>query len=589
MSPASEFSNADPLSEDFLRRHEEQCPFVVIECDKNLCITLWSVSAELKLGWARDEVLGRTIYDAGVLHAEDHAKLHNVLKFETNTNTKTGSRVTLRLQAKSGGHRTFDFGCSVIRMPNCPEDHAENHAENHAEDRPEMRAENEHQCVGQQGVQQQSVEHLALKLWGAEIDALLEEKRAAEAANQLKSHFLANMSHEIRAPLGAILGFADLMAAPETSQEERVEFLRIIERNGRHLGRLIDDILDLTKVEAGKMEVSSEFVHPLSVVNEVIGYVGRKALQNQVRLIVTTSIDVPERIETDLVRFRQVLTNVIQNAVKFTRNGDVKIHLSMTEPSLLKFTVRDSGRGIQEATRQKLFSPFVRETGSWGAQGPPGHGLGLVLARKLARILGGDLVLMNTKVGEGSEFAITISIFGGAAKVNGANSAAAVGATNGSISGSTGSSTGGETQADRPFTMSSEINSSASDLSGYQILVVDDSRDSQTLIERLLCRRGAHVEIARDGFEGVNRVKDHDWDVVLMDIQMPRIDGIEATRQLRAMGYEGVVIALTAHAMKDEKRRCFEAGCTDHLSKPVQAQGLIDRIRSLVPAPLSLC
>ncbi len=383
-------------------------------------------------------------------------------------------------------------------------------------------------------------------------DELRAAKEAAEAANELKSAFLANMSHEIRTPLGAILGFAEALRDPTISHDERERFHGIIERNGKVLSRLIDDILDLSRVEAGKLEIQYVEVTLATLLSEVVGIAELKAKEKGLDIEFHMHQDIPNRIVSDPVRLRQILTNVLGNAVKFTDEGRVTVNLEYEKHiftnSTLIIRVSDTGPGIAPEQRGRLFKPFAQadesRTRRFG-----GTGLGLALSRRLARELGGDLILLDCPAGEGCTFEIRVADRRSASR---------------------------ETPIERPGDPKKAVdNKSDADLSGCKILLVEDSRDNQTLIKRLLAKAGARVELADNGADGFDRAIDEEFDLVLMDMQMPVLDGIEATRKLRAHGFTKPVLALTAHAMQEQRQACLDAGCDDHLTKPIETASLL--------------
>ena len=369
-------------------------------------------------------------------------------------------------------------------------------------------------------------------------------KASAETSNQLKSAFLANMSHEIRTPLGVILGFSELLADPEIEAAERAEYMGVIARNGEHLSRLIDDILDLSKVEAGKLDVHRSSLNVKRTLEDVCSSLQAKALNKGIALCLDFVGVLPEAIRTDVVRFKQVLINLIGNAVKFTDRGEVRVLAAFEATrSLLKIRVQDSGVGISEEGQTTLFEPFAQAdrtiTRRFG-----GTGLGLALSRKIARSLSGDLTLVHSAVGRGSLFEFTLPVASVIKRL----------------------------EPDQE----GRAQLSAKPLKNLRILLAEDAPDNQVLMDRILRKRGATLAIASDGGEAVERALGGEFDIVLMDIQMPKVDGYEATRKLREQGFSKPIIALTAHAMKEERNRCLSAGCNDHLSKPVNPRDLVE-------------
>ena len=384
--------------------------------------------------------------------------------------------------------------------------------------------------------------------------ALQSAKDAAEAANKLKSAFLANMSHEIRTPLGAMIGFAEMLEDPAVPAEDKLEYSRIIRKNGQLLLRLIDDVLDLSKVEAGQLQAEMLQFSPEGLANEVLDLLRRVAEKKGVALELDLAPNLPRLVVSDPTRVRQILMNIVGNAIKFTRQGEVRVTLGFDQTGaypLLRLIVEDTGVGIEESVVARLFQSFVQADHSTTRRFG-GTGLGLILSKRLAQGLGGDVRLTRSQIQKGSAFEITVR----AQPLDAAPLA--------------------ERKASPVTTPSTP-----KPLDGMRILVAEDSEDNQTLIRLILNRYGAEVEFANDGVEAVEKALKGRHDVVLMDIQMPALDGYGATRKLRAEGYSSPIIALTAHAMTEERDRCIEAGCTDHLSKPIDRAVLLQKLSAL--------
>lgn len=385
-------------------------------------------------------------------------------------------------------------------------------------------------------------------------------RQEAEQANRAKSRFLANMSHEIRTPLGAILGFADLLRDEAMSGDERSHYLDIIMRNGSELLRIIGDILDLSKIEAGKLAVEIGFFRLRELVDEVVSLFELKAREKGLRLHADVGADVPEWVESDRMRLRQVLINIIGNAVKFTSRGDVSITvepaMSRDRRSMVKFTIDDMGPGISEESRERLFQAFSQVDASTTRE-YGGTGLGLVLSRHMARALEGDVTLEENPRKVGSRFVVTIAARHGQHGI--AESATA---REGLPSGP------GHAKGALP-------------LSGYRVLLVEDLKDNQILLRNWLERNGARVETAENGREAMWKALSGAYEVVLMDIHMPVLDGYEATQKLRCEGYRTPIIAITAHAMKDERERLLAAGFDRYLTKPVNLGELLETVRDV--------
>ena len=380
---------------------------------------------------------------------------------------------------------------------------------------------------------------------------LAEEKDKAEQASRAKSAFLANMSHEIRTPMTAILGYADTMLEPDQTLSDRVECLQIIRRNSNHLLELINGILDISKIEADKMTIERVETDLPAILSDVVSLMRPRALEKNLAFSLDVVGPLPRQILTDRLRLRQVLLNLIGNAIKFTEHGGVKLSVSCDRQSdrlTVQFDVIDSGIGIAPEQLAGLFQPFSQADDSMTRRFG-GTGLGLAISKRLVALLGGDISVRSQR-GRGSTF--TVRIDGGPA------SAAEL------IDGLT------EAMLPRPLSTPLPENWTLP----ARVLLVEDGPDNQRLIAMYLRKAGAHVTIAENGRVGVEKVLQaveigSPFDLVLMDMQMPELDGYGATSELRRRGQSLPIIALTAHAMAGDRDKCISAGCTDYLTKPV--------------------
>ena len=383
-------------------------------------------------------------------------------------------------------------------------------------------------------------------------------RHEAEAANHAKSEFLANMSHEIRTPMTAILGYADLLAEGE-ADSKKLEYVATIRRNGDFLLEIINDILDLSKIEAGKLQMSTGLFSPRQLVEEVRSVMDVRASEKELTLSVEYASELPAQIHSDPKRLKQILINLVGNAIKFTKQGSVRVSVSfIPTESKLRFEVVDSGIGIDPARQTELFKPFIQGDSSVTRK-YGGSGLGLAISQRLAKRLGGQIDVQS-EPGKGSRFTLEIDA-GDLSKQTSIPS----------VRQSTDASDG---QVDLPLI---ELD--------CQILVVDDRRDIRFLSKRLLSKAGARVTEAEDGIEAIETVEaaSEGFDLILLDMQMPRLDGYQTAQRLREIGFEKPIIALTADAMQGDMRRCLQCGCDDYLSKPIDARRLLTMVSQMVP------
>jgi PAS domain S-box-containing protein len=385
---------------------------------------------------------------------------------------------------------------------------------------------------------------------------LIEAKSQAVAANVAKTQFLANMSHEIRTPLSAILGFSELLLDPELTYDERVQNVNTICSSGQQLLKIIDEILDISKVEAGHLEVEHIKVNTLNLLRDLQTLLSVKSQAKEIGLDFKIKTKLPEFIFTDPTRLRQIMINMISNAIKFTEKGAVVTEVEWVN-NVLRFHVKDTGVGIAETQAEKLFHPFVQVDSSTTRRFG-GTGLGLALSRKLAQALGGNVCLESSEAGLGSIFLVEVR--------------AEIPADTNFFDRLT---------AAPPPRPEPTVDANAHALDGVRILLVEDAPINQILISKFLTSAGAQVELANNGLEGMNKALKGNFGIVLMDIQMPEMDGYEATTKLRESGFKTPIIALTAHALKEDRDRCLQVGCTEHMTKPIDRAALISQISHL--------
>lgn len=388
-------------------------------------------------------------------------------------------------------------------------------------------------------------------------------RQAAEDASQAKSEFLANMSHEIRTPLTAVLGFADLLMDGHLGESDRLNYIQAVRRNGEHLLALINDVLDISKIQANKMHVERLSCSLHQLVHETASIMLVRAREKGLSFAVEYETPIPVHIHSDAMRVRQVLLNLLSNAIKFTRQGQVKLTARCVDPgtrdSRLELAVSDTGIGLNEAGLEQLFEPFQQASRSTTRE-YGGTGLGLAISRSLAEALGGE-IRASSAPGEGSTFTFVLyhPIDEDTEMVSDHGIASE------------------ELQMQAPAVPEKMLDG--------RILLAEDGTDNQVLISTILQCHGLQVDIAENGEVAVNEAtraleQGLPYDLILMDMQMPKLDGYGATARLRSRGYTGPIVALTAHAMTGERERCLRAGCDDYLTKPIARTVLVAAVDS---------
>jgi signal transduction histidine kinase/CheY-like chemotaxis protein len=387
-----------------------------------------------------------------------------------------------------------------------------------------------------------------------------QNKRLVEL-DHMKDEFLANTSHEIRTPLGQILAGIELL--PDATGHERDELITGMSRNGKHLLFLINQILDFSKLQAGNLQVQSQDVALRPLLEDVLACAMPEAKAKNLDCMLRIGHDAPAAAVADPMRLRQVLVNLIGNAIKFTAKGGVRVRVSRARgtPDQLRITITDSGPGITREAQPRLFQPFQQGDSSLTRQ-HGGTGLGLVISRQLARAMDGD-ILLTSRLGKGTRLAITLRI--------------------------------GKSASELPvpttttiMTQSRPVARAAADANDAttkpRILLVDDAPDNRRLLSAILRKTGADVETAEDGAQGCDAVHNADrggspFDIVIMDIMMPVLDGQQAARRLRGDGCRLPLIALTAHATEHDRKACLDAGFDDYATKPISRAQLTQLLK----------
>ncbi len=373
------------------------------------------------------------------------------------------------------------------------------------------------------------------------IEARVEElelaRRAAEDANRAKGEILANMSHELRTPLTAILGYAELLhdeAASGGATDRQVEALHTIQLQGRHLLELINDALDLSKAESGHIQLELLTVEPLDQVAEVVQLLKPKSDSKGLSLEYSSRGKLPQCIDTDTTKIRQILINLVGNAIKFTEDGAIDVTIYVDDPYMV-YEVRDTGPGIFDPEDGRIFEPFAQaDTSTTRRYG--GTGLGLSLCKRYVELMGGT-IQVESELGHGTTFRVKIPLRMNIAQKH-----------------------------------SSKVDQLQ--LAGCRILVVDDVATNRNILSAMLSKTSADIVSAATGQQALDRIAeaealDRAFDLVLMDMQMPEMDGLEATTRLREKDYSGGIIAITAFASAADRERCLAAGCDAFLEKPI--------------------
>ena len=388
---------------------------------------------------------------------------------------------------------------------------------------------------------------------------LRQAKMDAEAATKSKGQFLASMSHEIRTPMNSIIGFSDILADEELTDQQN-DHVNMIRNSGKHLLQLINDILDFSKIEAGKLDIEMAECSLEQIFSTIESMMQPLIKDKNLEFKIQEDGSLPAHIYTDGARLQQCLINLVNNAIKFTETGYVHLNVSLelkTGEPYIRFDVEDTGIGISYEKQDKVFESFSQAESNT-SQKYGGTGLGLAITKQLTELLGGEIALTSEE-GKGSVFSLMIPA--------------------------------GLDVTEQPFLDRSNIDKHINigrEASHYEfvghVLVAEDVETNQVLIKSLLQRMGLEVTIVADGNEAVQKAVSSEYDLIFMDIQMPNMNGYEATKELRKKGIVIPIIALTANAMIGDDNKCIEAGCDDYLPKPLDRRQLLEKIKKYLPS-----
>ena len=383
-------------------------------------------------------------------------------------------------------------------------------------------------------------------------------KDVAERSLKVKENFLANMSHEIRTPMNGVIGTIDLLANTEL-EDEQIKYVQTIKKSSETLLTILNDILDLSKIEAGKMELRKIPVKLSNTMEKLYALFSQQGQAKEIYMYYHLDENLPEKVLVDETRLLQVLSNLTSNAIKFTDGGgsiniSLKTVVRSGNKSLIKVVVSDSGIGISQENIKKLFSSFSQvdntSTKSYG-----GTGLGLVISKQMCKLMGGDIGVYSA-LGLGSSFWFTFEAEDTDEDV---------------------------IDEDELLRKNVRINNFFNDMVP-RILVVDDNMVNRQVAGEILKKSGCHVDLAVNGQDAINKVSKTDYDIIFMDIQMPDMDGITATRKIKSLGKKrlGLIVAMTAYSMKEDKEHFIQSGLDDYISKPIKATALLNKIRQLM-------
>jgi PAS domain S-box-containing protein len=511
----------------------------IINMDHEGRITEFNPMAEQTFGYRRDEVIGRSLVETIVPPAQREAHKKGLEHYlATGESPILGNRIEVTALRSDGTEFPVEMALSVAFVKEKP---LFTSYMRDITDRREYEA------------------------------ALKQAKTLAEEAAEAKSSFLANMSHEIRTPMNAVLGLLGMLAEEDNLTTQQQDWVKTAQQSSNILLKLINDTLDFSKIDAGKLSLDTESFNLRSLIDTTIDMLAPKAESKGISLSSSLEKTLPTNIEGDSGRLRQILVNLIGNAIKFTDQGEISLEVASTgdgESHLLRFAVHDTGIGIQVRDHEKLFTAFTQLTRD-DTIPPDGTGLGLAISRHLVKLMGGDIGV-ESEPDEGSCFWFEIPLVKGSP------------ATENLVE------TGPATDRAAPVTgqLHDQTPASPRPGSGARILIAEDSPANQMVALAMLKRAGYHIDTVMNGKEAVESLRNLPYDLVLMDISMPEMNGMEATTVIRGLaGDKGriPIVAMTAHAIKGDREKFLAAGMNDYISKPVDKQLLLEVLDRWLP------
>lgn len=381
------------------------------------------------------------------------------------------------------------------------------------------------------------------------LDDLRAEKIKAQQSDKLKTAFLANMSHEIRTPMNAIIGFSSLLERGDCDLDTQKEYIDIIIKSGEHLLNLIDDIIDIARIESGEISINPTACNVVSVISEAMSMLSARMNienRNDVQIIINNQLGKVDKTLTDPLRLKQIIVNLMSNALKFTTQGTIEFGVFLAEINKLQFYVKDTGIGIEPENLELIFENF-KQANDTIRTAYGGAGLGLAITKNLVNLLGGQ-IWVESELGKGSKFSFTIPLI----------------------------TTPLEEIVDLPKTNPDKYDSKFLPFS-YTILIAEDEDSNFIFLNEILKKYNIKVIRAKDGVEAIDFCNEYDFDIVFMDIQMPRMDGLEAIKHIKSKKPNLLVVAQTAYALEGEREKCLGLGCNDYVSKPIRVKE-IERI-----------